>query len=354
MHIGIVILNWNTKSYLERFLPPLIESVEAFNDFANSRSAEIIVADSASTDGSIALVRSEFPFIRTIALDRNYGFTGGYNRAIKEIIDHPSSLPCDFFVLLNSDIEVERNWLAPLSEWMMEHPDCGACGPKLHSWYERDKFEYAGAAGGLIDRFGYPFCRGRVMKKLEMDRGQYDSARDVLWITGACLMVRKDVWVGLIGLDDRFFAHMVEIDLCWRMQLEGWRVTVVPQSLVWHLGGGTLPSDSPQKLYLNFRNNRLLLEKNLGRTIGPRKAAARIRFRRVLDFCSAIIYLLSGKTEYVRSVIRAHRDAEKLLCQKGHTVPDTISSSKTGVRGIYGKCMIPRAVLGIRIDTEKI
>ena len=354
MHIGIVILNWNTKAYLKQFLPPLIESVEVFNDFAKDKSAEIIVADSASSDGSLELVKSEFPFIRTIALDRNYGFTGGYNRSIQEIISHPSSLPCDFFVLLNSDIEVEQNWLAPLAEWMQAHPDCGACGPKLHSWYERDKFEYAGAAGGLIDRYGYPFCRGRVMKKLETDRGQYDSPRDVLWITGACLMVRKDVWEGLGGLDDRFFAHMEEIDLCWRMQLAGWKVSVVPQSLVWHLGGGTLPSDSAQKLYLNFRNNRLLLEKNLGRTIGPRKAAVRICFRKFLDICSALVYLLSGKTEYFRSVIRAHRDAEKLLCPKGHNVPETVSASKIGVRGIYGKCMIPRAVLGIRIDTEKI
>ena len=251
MRIGIVILNWNTKDYLQKFLPPLIDSVELFNSSSTYGSAEIVVADSASTDGSLSLLESVFPSIRTIPLDRNYGFTGGYNRAIRELIDRPSDSPYNLFVLLNSDIEVDRNWLAPLAEWMDAHPDCGACGPKLHSWYEKDKFEYAGAAGGLIDRYGYPFCRGRVMRKLETVRGQYDTPKDVLWITGACLVVRSEVWMELGGLDDRFFAHMEEIDLCWRMQLSGWRVCVVPQSVVWHLGGGTLPAESPWKLYLN-------------------------------------------------------------------------------------------------------
>ena len=354
MRIGIVILNWNTKDYLSRFLPPLIHSVEAFNAIAPADSADIIVADNASTDGSADLVSEEFPLIRVIPLDRNYGFTGGYNRAIAELIVHPGGKPSyDLFVLLNSDIEVDRNWIEPLAGWMREHPDCGACGPKLRSWYNRDKFEYAGAAGGLIDRFGYPFCRGRVMKTLETDKGQYDEPRDVLWITGACLMVRRESWQQLGGLDDRFFAHMEEIDLCWRMQLEGWKVTVVPQSVVWHLGGGTLPADSPRKLYLNYRNNILLLEKNLGRTIGPHKASARIFIRKLLDGCSALVYLLSGKTAYFKSVIKAHRDAKALLTATGS--PDAGECRPSGrVRGIYGKCMIPRALAGLRIDTENL
>ncbi|MGN0190438.1 MAG: glycosyltransferase family 2 protein, partial [Candidatus Cryptobacteroides sp.] len=355
MRIGIVILNWNTRNYLEKFLPPLIESSEVFNAAASENAADIIVADNASSDGSLEFVRTGFPSIRTIALDRNYGFTGGYNRAIGELIANPgtddggSVRPYDCFVLLNSDIEVDRDWIAPLAKWMQEHPDCGACGPKLHSWYERDKFEYAGAAGGLIDRFGYPFCRGRVMKRLETDKGQYDEPRDVLWITGACLMTRRETWIGTGGLDDRFFAHMEEIDLCWRMQAEGWKVTVVPQSVVWHLGGGTLPAESPQKLYLNYRNNILLLEKNLGRTIGRRKAAVRIFARKLLDGCSALLYLASGKTDYFKSVIRAHRDA-KALSDAAGSQPVTSGNPEAGVRkirGIYGKCMIPRALLGI-------
>lgn len=358
VRIGIVILNWNTKDYLQKFLPPLIDSVELFNSSSTACSAEIIVADSASTDGSLSLLESVFPSIRIIPLDRNYGFTGGYNRAIRELIDRPSDSPYDLFVLLNSDIEVDRNWLAPLAEWMDAHPDCGACGPKLHSWYEKDKFEYAGAAGGLIDRYGYPFCRGRVMKKLETDRGQYDTPKDVLWITGACLVVRSEVWVELGGLDDRFFAHMEEIDLCWRMQLSGWRVCVVPQSVVWHLGGGTLPAESPWKLYLNYRNNILLLENNLGRTIGRRPAALRILLRKGLDLCSALVYLICGKIEYSKAVLRAHRDARGLLAAGSQYGPENnLTGSRPGqhkVCGIYNKCMIPRALIGSKIDTENI
>ena len=366
MRIGIVILNWNTKNYLKQFLPPLIQSAETFNALASENAAEIIVADSASTDGSINFVREVYPQIRTIPLDSNYGFTGGYNRAIGELISNPGAAgPYEHFVLLNSDIEVGRDWIGPLAEWMQEHPDCGACGPKLHSWYEKDKFEYAGAAGGLIDRFGYPFCRGRVMKKLETDKGQYDEPREVLWITGACLMVRCETWKAMGGLDERFFAHMEEIDLCWRMQLEGWKVSIVPRSVVWHLGGGTLPAESPEKLYLNFRNNLLLLEKNLGRTIGPRKAAVRIFIRKLLDGCSAFVYLLSGNIGYFKSVIRAHRDAKALLAEAERSRQERCPSLScpngpnkhnqvANVRGIYGKCMIPRALTGIRIDTENL
>ena len=307
------------------------------------------------------MMAEKFPSVRRIPLDKNYGFTGGYNRALKMLCDNPSEdsapasgetarcIPYDLFILLNSDIEVTRDWLRPLAEWMKEHPECGACGPKLHSWYERDMFEYAGAAGGWIDRFGYPFCRGRVLGKVEKDSGQYDTPADVLWVTGACLAVRASVWNSLEGLDDRFFAHMEEIDLCWRMQLEGWKVTVVPESTVYHLGGGTLPKNSPQKLYLNYRNNILLLDNNLARTIGRRKAALRVFCRKILDGCSAMVYLLSFRMDFFRAVWRAHRDASRLIAEKrsGNDAPD--SHGRHSVAGIYGGCMIPRALLGIKI-----
>ena len=236
-------------SLRKHLLPGLIASTEGMD-------AEVIVADSASTDGSLEMLFHEFPAVRQIRLDRNYGFTGGYNRALAQV-------EADYFVLINSDIEVPEDWLKPLVAWMDTHPKCGACGPKLLSWHDRTRFEYAGAAGGLLDRYGYPFCRGRVMKKLEKDEGQYDTPADVFWVSGACLMVRSRLWKKLGGLDDRFFAHMEEIDLCWRLQLAGYRVTVVPESYVYHIGGGTLPNDSPAKLRFNYRNNLLLLENNL-------------------------------------------------------------------------------------------
>ena len=354
MRVAVVILNWNTKDYLRKFLPPLLESVSGFNG-GGEGFAEVAVADSASTDGSMEMMAAEFPQVRRIPLDRNYGFTGGYNRALGKLSEESGF---DLYVLLNSDIEVTPGWLGPLVRWMEEHPECGACGPKLHSWHERDKFEYAGAAGGLLDRFGYPFCRGRVLGKVETDRGQYDSPADVLWVTGACLAVRSDVWDSLGGLDSRFFAHMEEIDLCWRMQLEGWKVTVVPQSLVYHLGGGTLPQNSPQKLYLNYRNNLLMLDNNLARTVGRRKAALRIFFRKILDGCSAAVYLLSFRTEYFKAVWRAHRDAAELTAKRrrenvaegsaGRSAAD-MDSEGSKVHGLYGGCMIPRALLGMKI-----
>ena len=270
MKVSVVILNWNTKDYLRQFLPGVIASTMGLD-------GEVVVADSASTDGSQEMMTSLFPGVRLIALEQNFGFTGGYNRALEQI-------DAEYAVLLNSDVEVPKGWLEPLVAWMDAHPDCAACGPKLHSYADRDRFEYAGAAGGRIDRFGYPFCRGRVLSRLEVDRGQYDAPADVLWITGACLMVRMSVWRELGGLDSRFFAHMEEIDLCWRMQLSGWKVTVVPASTVWHVGGGTLPKESPYKLFLNYRNNLLLLENNLARTLSlqmPPEQALRQARRRI-------------------------------------------------------------------------
>ena len=324
MKTAVVILNWNTKDFLEKFLPPLIESTEGLD-------AEVIVADSASTDASMEMMSEKFPKIRQIRLEKNYGFTGGYNRAL-------SLVDAEYYVLINSDIEVPKNWLSPLVEWMDTHPECGACGPKLHSWYDRDMFEYAGAAGGYLDRYGYPFCRGRVMNKIEKDTGQYDTPANVLWVSGACLMVRSSLWNSLGGLDDRFFAHMEEIDLCWRIQLSGFKVTVVPSSVVYHIGGGTLPKKSPYKLFLNYRNNLLMLENNLPKTIGRKRARRRILTRMILDGMSGIVYLITGKWESFKAVVKAHREYRKFRRR-------TDEDAHANIDGLVNYWMIPRNLL---------
>lgn len=323
MKTAVVILNWNTREYLERFLPGLIRSCEGLD-------ARVFVADSASTDGSLEMVREKFPEAECIPLDRNYGFTGGYNRAL-------SGLNAEYFILINSDIEVTEGWLSPLVDWMDSHPECGACGPALHSFQNRDSFEYAGAAGGYIDRFGYPYCRGRVLKRVEKDEGQYSTAKDVLWVSGACLVTRSSLWKELGGLDDRFFAHMEEIDYCWRLQLAGYKVTVVPQSTVYHLGGGTLPQDSPWKLHLNYRNNLLLLDNNLGASIGQCRAACRMAFRQCLDLGSALVYLIGGKKEYAKAVTDAHKEYRALKGKK--------SKGRGKVTGLHNICILPLAFI---------
>ena len=298
MKTSIVILNYNTADYLRRFLPPLLESIKG-------QDAEVVVADNASTDSSLEVMAAEFPSVRVIALDRNYGFTGGYNRALREV-------EAELYVLINTDVEVPSGWLEPLVGYMDEHPECGACGPKLLSFADRRRFEYAGAAGGFIDRYGYPFCRGRVLTLTEEDNGQYDSPRLVHWVSGACLMVRSEVFNGLGGFDDDFFAHFDEIDLCWRMQLAGWKVAAIPSSAVYHIGGGTLPQTSPFKLRLNYRNNLLTLWKNLPATVGPRKAKLRLTERMLLDGLAAIVYLLKGQWSSFTAVWTAHREFRRM------------------------------------------
>lgn len=352
MKTAVVILNWNTEDFLRKFLPGLLHSVAKVED------AEVIVADNDSSDDSMRVMHEVFPLVRTLQFEKNLGFTGGYNRAFKEI-------DCEYFVLINSDIEVSEEWLKPLVDWMDSHPECGACAPKLHSWQDRDNFEYAGAAGGYIDKFGYPFCRGRIMKRLETDRGQYDTPNDVFWATGACLMVRSSVYKTLGGLDDRFFAHMEEIDLCWRMQLEGWKVTVVPESLVYHVGGGTLPSSSPFKLFLNYRNNLLMLENNLARTFalqeykrskstehsarhGCRRAAMRILTRKILDWMSAGVYLLTFQRKSFNAVIKAHGEYRRLKHRTDRTAIECWlkeNGDKASVTGIYGKWIVLQSLL---------
>ncbi|MBO4340006.1 MAG: glycosyltransferase family 2 protein [Bacteroidales bacterium] len=331
MKTAVVILNYNTRNYLRQFLPALIRSVEDMD-------AEVIVADNASSDGSVQMMKEEFPQVRLLEFSANYGFTGGYNRAF-------DGLQADYYVLINSDIEVPRGWLEPLVEWMDSHPECGACGPKLISWNDRTSFEYAGAAGGYIDRYGYPFCRGRILQKLEKDNGQYDKAENVLWCSGACLLVRRGVWDEIGGLDERFFAHMEEIDLCWRMQLRGWKVTNIPLSEVYHIGGGTLPNESPFKLRLNFRNNLLLLENNLPSTFKAQgskhpecRAKRRILVRMILDGCSAVVYLLKGKWSFFRAVIQGHREYRNLR------IPGPVTDSPSVPEGLYKGWIVPKGL----------
>lgn len=298
MEIAVVILNWNTRDYLERFLPGLIDSCRGLD-------AEVIVADSASEDDSLQLVHTRFPHTGIIRLESNFGFTGGYNRALKEI-------DADYFVLINSDVEVSPDWLKVLKSWMDTHPECGICGPKILSYSNRSSFEYAGAAGGWLDRFGYPYCRGRIRHNVEQDKGQYDNPENVLWVSGACLMIRSELWKRLGGFDDRFFAHMEEIDLCWRAQLAGYKVCNVPQSYIFHIGGGTLSNESPTKLKLNFRNNLLLLENNLVQSLGPVRARIVFAIRLCLDVCARTVYLINGEKEYAQSVRDAHKEFRKL------------------------------------------
>jgi hypothetical protein len=286
--IAIVILNWNTKKYLEKFLPVLIEN-------SNIPGVKIYVADNGSTDGSAEYLRREHPNIKLIEFPENYGFTGGYNKALAQI-------EAKYYLLLNSDIEVTPNWLEPLKELMDNDEQIGACMPKIRSYNKPEFFEYAGAAGGYIDKYGYPFCRGRIMNVLEEDRGQYNNETEIFWATGACMMVRSNIFHQLGGLDNDFFAHMEEIDLCWRIQNAGYKVMYTHRSIVFHIGGGSLSSESPFKLFLNFRNNLYLLYKNL-----PHKRLLPILTKRMfLDIFSALIYLLNGTPRKAAAVFKAH------------------------------------------------
>ncbi len=290
MKVAVVILNYNGQKFLEQFLPNVIAN-------CNPALAEVIVADNASTDDSVEFMREHFPDIRLIENGSNGGFSMGYNLALRQI-------DAEYYVLLNSDIEVASRWIEPVVELMDAHPEIAACQPKILSYYHKEKFEYAGASGGFIDQYGYPFCRGRIFQNLEDDKGQYDTPCEVFWATGACMFVRADLYHQIGGLDDSFFAHMEEIDLCWRLKNAGYKVYCCPQSKVYHIGGGTLPKNSPRKTYLNFRNNLSLLVKNL-----PKHRVKRtILYRIFLDWVAAFKFLFEGCPKDFRMVFKAHID----------------------------------------------
>lgn len=294
---AIVILNWNTRHHLETFLPSLIK-------YSTSPDISIILADNASTDSSVAFVKENYPQIGIIILDKNYGFAEGYNRALQQV-------EAEYFILLNSDIEVTDHWVAPLVNLLKTNPNIAACMPKLRSYTDRDAFEYAGAAGGYIDKLGYPFCKGRIFNTIEKDHGQYEGTYEVFWATGACLAIKADIFKQLGGFDSYFFAHQEEIDLCWRLQNQGYKIYYTSQSTIFHLGGGTLHKSNPRKTYLNFRNNLILLFKNQ-----PNKTFRKtLPIRLVLDGVAAVSFLCKGNVSDVGAIFRAHMSFYKYMFQ---------------------------------------
>jgi GT2 family glycosyltransferase len=283
---AVVILNFNGKAFLELFLPSVI---------THSKNAEVFVADNASTDDSLDFLKNSFPEVNVIRLPKNYGFAGGYNEALKQI-------DATYFVLLNSDVEVTENWLESVIEKLDNDPSIAAAQPKILDYKNKNDFEYAGASGGFLDFLLYPFCRGRIFYSCEEDTGQYDQEMEIFWATGACLFIRADIYKSFGGFDARFFAHMEEVDLCWRIKNEGHKVYCFPQSVVYHVGGGTLQKSNPYKTFLNYRNNLAMIFKNVpGRVLFPI-----IFFRLILDGISSLRYLKEGTVKDIWAVIKAH------------------------------------------------
>lgn len=324
MKLSIVILNWNGSRMLRDYLPAVL------SHSGGMPGVEVVVADNASTDDSVEMLRRDFPAVRILRLDRNYGFAEGYNRALKAI-------EASYYLLLNSDVETTAGWLPPLLDYMDAHPEVAACQPKIRSLVCRTRFEFAGAAGGWLDAYGYPFCRGRIMSVVEEDCGQYDTVSQVFWATGAALLVRADDYWAAGGLDARFFAHMEEIDLCWRLNARGRKVVCIPQSVVYHLGGGTLNKSNSRKTYLNFRNNLLMLYKNLP----AERLAGVLRIRCVLDYVAALSFLLQGHVGDVRAVFRARRDFRRMKTDYRADREHNLSLIKcTEVPGYYPKSIL--------------
>ena len=301
--LAIVILNWNGAEMMRQYLPTVLQN----------SVGDVIVADNASTDGSVKMLLTEFPDVPVVVLEQNFGFAEGYNRALAQLPDY------EYYLLLNSDVEIrQKDWDTPMIQYMDEHPDCAACQPKLLALRQSlnltshtshlNSFEYAGAAGGFLDKYGYPFCRGRVMDTIEQDEGQYDEMVPLLWGTGAALMVRASDWRESGGLDCRFFAHMEEIDLCWRLRTMGKSIVCVSASQAYHLGGATLNQGNPRKTFLNFRNNLLMLYKNLP----EQELNSVMRVRSLLDYLAALQFLLKGDTKNCAAVFKARRDFHKM------------------------------------------
>lgn len=291
--LAIVILNWNGAKMLRQYLPSVLEY--------SKDEAVVYVADNASTDESITLLKEQFPEVKLILLEKNWGFAEGYNKALQQV-------DAEYYLLLNSDIEVTEGWLTPMLAFMDAHAEVAACQPKLLSIYQRDSFEYAGACGGYLDRYGYPFCRGRIFDVVEKDQGQYDEPAKIHWATGAALLVRARIYKEVGGLDGRFFAHQEEIEMCWRMRIRGYQLYCLPESKVYHVGGGTLPKSNPMKTYLNFRNNLTMLYKCL-----PEKDLKPVmRLRWFLDYLAAFqTLILNRNVGDFKAIFRARRDFKR-------------------------------------------
>ena len=339
--LAVVILNWNGAEMMKEYLPSVVRC-------SVSDQVDVYVADNGSTDNSLELLRNDFPDVKIIELDKNYGFAEGYNKAFAHI-------DAEYYLLLNSDVEIrQKGWLEPMISYMDLHPEVAACQPKLLSLRYEGQFEYAGASGGFIDRYGYPYCRGRVFDVVEADKGQYDDIVPLFWATGAALMVRSSDYWNAGGLDGRFFAHMEEIDFCWRLRSLGREIVCIPQSEAYHLGGATLSKENPRKTFLNFRNNLLMLYKNLpyrkgkGRHLLRRKSL--LFARMLLDGASAAVYLLQGKTESFKAVVKAHKDYRKL--RKKSRISSRIigytSSFPKYMTGAYNRSIILKFFTGHR------
>ena len=297
INVSIVILNYNGQKLLAQFLPSVLM-------FSSQPNVEIVVADNGSTDDSISFLETHYPSIRLIRLDKNYGFAGGYNLALRQV-------ETDYFLLLNSDVQVTENWLSPLINQMEKHPEIAACQPKILSFAQPTQFEHAGACGGFIDKYGYPFCRGRVFTTLEQDNGQYDTVTDIFWASGACLLMRSSLFFEMSGFDDTFFAHMEEIDLCWRLKNRGYRIVCVPQSRVFHVGGGSLDVKNVRKTYLNFRNNWLMLYKNMT----DKELRPIYFFRFFFDYVAALQMIVTLQRGHAYHVWKARHDFKKMRPQ---------------------------------------
>lgn len=293
--LAVIILNWNGRKLLEQFLP-------VASRYSITEDADLIVADNGSTDDSVEWVKAHHPEVKVLSFSENYGFAEGYNKAIAQT-------QYKYTILLNSDVEVTEGWTRPLLDFMRRNGDVGALQPKIRSWKERTKFEYAGAAGGYLDKMGYPYCRGRLFDSIEEDRGQYDGkVVDICWASGAALMVRTDIYQKVGGLDARFFAHMEEIDLCCRIHAAGYRVVVVPDAMVFHVGGASLSQGNPKKTYLNFRNNLLLLHKNMP----VKQGRVKLFVRRLYDTLAWGMFLLKFDFKNANAVLKAHNDFRKM------------------------------------------
>lgn len=320
---AVVILNWNGQKLLERFLPALME-------YTPESLADIIVADNGSTDNSLSFLEEFYPTIITMGFDRNYGFAEGYNKALFD-------LNYEYVVLLNSDVEVTPDWLNLVIDYLDKNSEIVAVQPKIRAFNDKSFFEYAGACGGFMDIYGYPFCRGRIFDRVEKDSGQYDSPTEILWATGACLIIRLDEYKAAGGLDNRFFAHQEEIDLCWRLNARGKKIVCLPQSTVFHVGGATLKMEHPQKTFLNFRNNLLMLYKNL-----PEKYYHKVMFFRFfLDYTAVMRFLVKGAPKNAYSIFKARVEFRKLKSQYKEIRKENLNKTLVEVpKGFYKKSLL--------------